>query len=152
TSDIAVAAQIRRVDTVEGAETIGKKSSAAHDYAGLLIPNIWPGETRPREYRLRRDHPDLEARSDGSIREKSKYLSPPARGNLLYIPPGTPAEWLSDINISVTIVEGEKKALALFRFYRDRGDRVLVIGLVGVWSFRGTVGKTTNGNGKRQSV
>src|SRR5882672_6547606 len=149
--DVA-AAQIRRVDTVEGAAIVGRKPTASRDYAGQVFSYIWPGEDRPREFRLRRDNPDLERRADGSIREKEKYLSPPGKGNLLYIPPGTPAEWLTDASIPVTVAEGEKKALALARFYCERGEKRLVIGLPGVWNFRGTVGKTTNSNGKRQDV
>src|SRR5262249_4812646 len=64
----------------------------------------------------------------------------------------TPAEWLTDVSIPVTITEGEKKALALWRFYQERGEKRLVIGLPGVWNWRGVVGKATNGNGKRQDV
>src|SRR5215467_14225829 len=152
TPELAAATDLRRVDTIEGAAIIGRKPTASKDYAGLLIPNIWPGQTRPREYRLRRDHPDLEKRSDGSIREKEKYLGPPGKSNLLYIPPGTPAEYLADTNVGSTFTEGEKKALALSRFYRERGEKRLVIGLSGVRNYRGVVGKVTNGNGKRQSV
>jgi hypothetical protein len=152
TPTIINAAQISRVDSQEGARIVGRKPSKAHDYAGLAIPNIWPGDARPREHRLRRDNPDLERKPDGSIKEKNKYLSPPGRGNLLYIPPDTPAEWLTDVSIPVTIVEGEKKALALLRFYTERGEKRLVIAVPGVWSWRGTVGKATNAKGRRQNV
>lgn len=53
-----------------------------------MFPYQWPGESKPREYRLRRDHPDLEKQPDGlSPKENAKYLSPPGRGNKLYLPP-----------------------------------------------------------------
>jgi hypothetical protein len=145
------AARIQRVPTVEGADIVGRKATASNDYAGLVFPYLWPGDTHPREYRLRRDNPDLE-RKNGAVKERNKYLSPPGKGNLLYIPPDTPPEWLTDVSIPVTITEGEKKALALWRFYQERGEKRLVIGLPGVWNWRGVVGKATNGNGKRQDV
>ncbi len=152
TREIVDAARIRRVDTVDGAEIVGQKPTASKDYAGLVFHYLWPGEAHAREYRLRRDNPDLESRPDGSIKEKNKYLSPPGKGNLFYLPPGTPPEWLTDSTIPVTFTEGEKKALALWRFYCERGEKRLVIGLAGVFGWRGKVGYTTNGNGKKQAV
>jgi replicative DNA helicase len=152
TREIVDAAKVQRVDTVEGARIIGKTATASKNYAGLIFPYFWPGHPNPREYRLRRDNPDMERRPDGSIKEKNKYLSPPGRGNYFYFPPDTPAEWLTDASVPATITEGEKKALALWRFYQERGEKRLVIGIPGVWNWRGTVGKTMNANGKRQSV
>lgn len=152
TREIIDAAQIQRVGTIEGAEIVGHKPQASKDYAGLVFPYFWPGESRPREYRLRRDNPDLESRPDGSIKEKNKYLSPLGRGNLFYFSPDTPPEWLTDPAIPATFIEGEKKTLALWRFYSERGEKRLVIGLAGVWNWRGSVGKITNSNGKRQNV
>jgi len=149
--EIIEAASIQRVSTVEGAELVGRKPTASRNYAGQVIPYFWPGDTHPREYRLRRDNPDLE-RKNGKVKERDKYLSPPGKGNLLYVPPDTPVEWLTDASIPATITEGEKKALALSRFYKERGEKRLVIGLPGVWNFRGIIGKATNGNGKRQDV
>jgi len=43
-------ALIRRVTTLEGAELVGQTDG--HDYAGLIFPNVWPGESHVREYRL----------------------------------------------------------------------------------------------------
>ncbi|MCG3159717.1 MAG: hypothetical protein JMDDDDMK_00732 [Acidobacteria bacterium] len=152
TPEIVAAASIRRVDSVEGAEIVGRQARNGHNYAGLVFPYIWPGETRPREVRLRRDQPDLEQQPDGVVKEKAKYLSPPGRANLLYFPPDTSPESLTDADVSITITEGEKKALALSRFYSERSERRLVIGLSGVWNWRGTVGKTTDEQGKRRDV
>jgi hypothetical protein len=152
TQEIVDRAQIKRVDAHEGAFTVGQEPTASKDYSGLIFPYFWPGETRPREYRLRRDNPDLERKPDGSIKEKDKYLSPPGRGNILYFSPDTPIEFLTDISVPITITEGEKKTLALSRYYSERKEKRLVIGLPGVWNFRGVVGKTTNAKGQRQDV
>ncbi len=152
TLEMAISAGIVRVDTVDGAEIVGRQPKAGANFAGLIFPYTWPGEARPGEFRLRRDEPELEQKPDGTTKEKNKYLSPPGKGGLLYFPPGTPVDWLSDADVPCTIVEGEKKALAMSRFYRERGENRLVIGLPGVWNWRGTVGSTVNGNGKRQPV
>ncbi|HEY6291051.1 MAG TPA: hypothetical protein VI455_05740 [Terriglobia bacterium] len=61
---------LRRVHSLDGAEAIGRNGSG--DYAGMLIPNIWPGSDYIREYRLRRDHPEIE---NGKLTRK--YLAPP---------------------------------------------------------------------------
>ncbi|HEU0175229.1 MAG TPA: DUF3987 domain-containing protein [Blastocatellia bacterium] len=152
TREIVDAAKIQRVNTIDGAEIVGRPATASKDYAGLIFPYFWPGDPHEREYRLRRDNPDLERRADGSIKEKDKYLGPRKSINRLYIPPGTPVEWLTDATIPVTFTEGEKKALALWRFYCDRGEKRLVIGISGAWNFRGVVGKVTNGKGKPQDI
>ena len=152
TLETIAAAQIRRVDTHEGAQIIGRLPKANANYAGLVFPYIWPGETRARESRLRRDEPDLEARSDGTVKEKGKYLSPPGKSNLLYFLPTTDAAWLADSSKPVTITEGEKKTLALTRFYTERDEQRLVVGLSGVWNWRGTIGKQADEKGKRCNV
>lgn len=150
--DLAIRAGLRRVDAVEGADIVGRPARNGADYAGLIFPYLWPGDNRPRAYRLRRDRPDLEAKPDGSTREKNKYLSAPGEGNKLYFPPETPAEYLSDPTIEAHITEGEKKTLALRAFNQATERRALEVGLSGVWNWRGTVAKTTDGEGKRRSV
>ena len=70
TRDAADAALLRRVDLPQGAEFVGQAGRAG-DYAGILIPYLWPGDGSVRDYRLRRDHPDLEqermARSNRAV-------------------------------------------------------------------------------------
>src|ERR1044071_9562095 len=80
--ELAQSAGIFRVDSHDGGLIVGRNGNA--DYAGLIFPYFLPGKTSPREYRLRRDNPDLERKPDGTIKEKAKYLSPPGRSNLLY--------------------------------------------------------------------
>jgi hypothetical protein len=58
------------------------------DYPGILIPYFHSGSDLVRDYRLRRDHPDLEYDSGGNLKIKQKYLSPSGRSNMLYLPPG----------------------------------------------------------------
>ena len=148
TPELADAAGIRRVDSVTGCGMFGRKRG---DLAGLIIPNLWPGEGHVREYRLRLDHPELERSIDGSVRERGKYIGPPQRGNVLYIPPGTPPALLADTQIPVVVTEGEFKALALLRA-SCTGARFLSVSVAGVWCFRGTVGKTTGPDGDRRDV
>jgi hypothetical protein len=150
TPDLIEQSQIFRVTSADGAALIGRTGRA--DYAGIVFPYYWPGEPSPREYRLRRDQPELEQKSDGILKEKNKYLSPPGRANMFYVPPGTSPEYLSDPNITIVFTEGEKKALALYRYFRERGARVLVIAVPGVWNWRGTIGKTTDEKGVRRDV
>ena len=54
---LAARAQLRRVDSLTGAEVIGRKSG---DYAGLLVPYFHPDSNQVREYRLLRDLPVLD--------------------------------------------------------------------------------------------
>jgi hypothetical protein len=155
-ADLAEQAQLRRVDSAEGGAIVGRNGSG--DYAGVIFPYIWPGNDGPREYRLRRDHPDMEFDAAGKPKERAKYLSPAGRANMLYFVPGTPSEWLKDAGLPAVITEGEKKALALYVLAHhelsDAADRPrwLPIALPGVWNWRGTVGKTTGRDGDRRDV
>src|SRR5262249_39716087 len=80
---MAEAAGIFRVDSFKGAEIVGKPNSSYSDYSGLVFPYRLPESTDVREYRLRRDNPDLERQNgSGSLKEKGKYLSPPGAGNM----------------------------------------------------------------------
>jgi len=156
TPEIARAAQLRRVRSNEGGPLVGRNGAA--DYAGIVFPYIWPGEQSPREYRLRRDRPEYEQQADGSLKERNKYLSPPGKGNLLYLPPQVRPEWLNDGGLPLVVTEGEKKTLALWALaWHGLGDaaevpRFLPVGLPGVWSWRGTTGKTTGPDGDRRDV
>lgn len=154
--ELALSAGIFRVDSPDGAEMVGRNGKA--DYSGIVFPYYLPGNPSTREYRLRRDNPDLEQGPDGEVKQKRKYLSPPGRGNLLYFVPMTDADWLSDASLPICITEGEKKALALWELawhgFSESAvrPRFLPVGLAGVWSWRGKVGKTESETGKRQDV
>jgi hypothetical protein len=149
-------ARLRRVDSVEGGQLVGRNGGA--NYAGIVFPYIRPGDKYVREYRLRRDKPEMEQAEGGSFRERNKYLSPPGRGNMLYFLPDTPPEWLSDPSMPIVITEGEKKALALWGLaYHRLGDaaerpRWMPVGIAGVWNWKGTVGKTEGPNGDRRDI
>ena len=72
---------------------------------------------------MRRDHPDLEYDAAGNLKAKQKYLSPPGRSNMLYLPPGVSQSLLRDPALPVVITEGEFKTLALWRA-ANHGSRV----------------------------
>jgi putative DNA primase/helicase len=137
---------LRRVNALDGSAAIGR--NGARDFAGLLIPNVRPGADYIREYRLRRDHPEME-----NGKAARKYMAPPGRGNLLYFPIGTDPEWLTDPQLPLVITEGEFKTIALARAARhDRQAAMpwfLAVGIPGVWNWRGTVGKTADAEGHR---
>ena len=154
TPDFADQAMVRRVTSDEGAAILGRRDDGS--YAGTIFSYMWPGENRIREYWLRRDCPEIEYDSEGKPRERNKYLGPPGRGNLLYITPSTQPELLNDLSAPIVITEGEKKTLALHRLSRhgveatNERPRFLAVGLGGVWSFRGTIGKVNGPDGSRR--
>jgi hypothetical protein len=153
---LAADAGIRRVSNAEGMVMMGR--SGRGDYAGIVFPYRWPGDVAIREYRLRRDHPEVELNDDGKEKERAKYISPPGRSNMLYFPPGVQVEQLSDSKLPILITEGEKKTLALSVLaWRNLGEaaekpRWLSVGLSGVWNWRGTVGKTSGPDGERRDI
>lgn len=116
---LAVRAGLRRVDSLTGAEIIGRRTGK---YAGIVIPYFHPGSDRVREYRLRRDQPDLEYDAAGNLKIRQKYLSPPGRSNMLYVVPDVTQEALRDATLPILITEGEFKALALWRL-ANHGSR-----------------------------
>jgi putative DNA primase/helicase len=147
--DTAKRQLLRRVDAIDGSALVGRNGTG--NYAGMVIPNVWPGQDRIREYRLRRDHPEFE-----NGKPKAKYVAPPGRGNLLYFPVGTDPAWLNDGQLSLVITEGEFKAIALARAachgHPPGQPRFLVVAISGVWNWKGTIGKTTDADGNRVDV
>ena len=146
------AARLRRVDSFTGAQLVGRRGG---DYAGIAIPYFAPGSNHVREYRLRRDHPELEVEPGGQVKVKQKYLSPPGRANMLYLPPGYDTTLLSDPELPLIITEGEFKTLALWRLASWNAQsalRFLPVGISGVFNWRGTIGKATGPDGERLNV
>jgi hypothetical protein len=145
------AARIRRVDSSGGRLLVGRRDHAS--YEGPAIPYFLPGELRIREWRLRRDHPDIEYR-DGKQKERNKYLSPPGRKNMIYFVPGLSPELLKAVTTTVIITEDEFKTLALWRLANHGTSviRFLPLGLGGVRNWRGVVGKATGQNGDRRDL
>lgn len=151
--DVLTDAGLRRVDSAEGGQIVGRNHGG--DYSGIIFPYYWPGEKHAREYRLRRDNPEMERKADGSLKEKNKYLSAPGARLRTYLHPWTEKEWLLDTRIPIVVTEGEKKTMALLglasidRCLVDESPRFLPIGLAGVWGFRGRIGKVENAKGER---
>jgi hypothetical protein len=157
TPELADEAKLFRVDDIEGAEIVGKKRTAGADYSGVAFPYYLPENSSPREYRLRRDNPDIIQQADGTIKYEGKYLTSPGCRNMLYFPPGCLNEYLLDVSLPIIITEGFKQPLALHRASRHGiapGDKpkFLTLGLSGVWNFRGVIGKTTAADGSRQDL
>ncbi len=152
TVEVADAAMLRRVDSIEGNEIVGQKGS--RNCAGMLIPYYWPGQPSPFNYRLRRDNPEWTQGKDGKSKPERKYLGPPNGGNRLYIPPGVTLEQLNDVQIPIALVEGEKKALALWRLVHHDTDRLRYVpmAIAGVWNWRGRTGKTGGPKGERLEI
>jgi hypothetical protein len=151
--DLADQALLGRVISVDGAAIVGRKDNGS--YAGIVFSYVWPGEDHVREYWLRRDRPEIERDAQGKPKEKNKYLGPPGRGNLLYITPGTRPELLTDVGVPIVITEGAKKTIALHRLSTfeapcDTLPHFLAVGLGGVWSFKGTIGKVAGPDGSRR--
>lgn len=149
--NLANEAGLRRVSSEQGRIMFGRKHG---NCAGVLIPNVLPGTTYAREYRVRLDEPELEYRSDGTVRENTKYLHPPGRPNIAYFPPMIPASCLADPSLPIIIVEGEFKALALCRLanYEATAPRFLPLAFTGVWNWRSIVEKRTGPRGERRHV
>jgi predicted P-loop ATPase len=149
---LADRALLRRVDSLTGAEVTGRTSG---NYAGIVIPYFHPSSDRVRDYRLRRDQPDLEYDAAGNLKPRQKYLSPPGRSNMLYVPPDVKHLLLGDSEVPVVITEGELKTLALWRlanYNSPSRPRFLPLGVSGVYNWRGTIGKTVGPDGSRQDV
>jgi Protein of unknown function (DUF3987)/Domain of unknown function (DUF3854) len=140
-----------RVTSAEGAVLVGRTDR--EDYAGMVFPIFGPGDDRPKEYVLRRDHPPLE-QHNGKQKPKGKYLAPPGRGNRLLFGPGESVDALTDPALPVLLVEGVKKTLAAWRLSRheDGPPRFLVCGISGVWGWRGCIGKAPDASGARVDV
>src|ERR1043165_1236129 len=73
--ELADTAKIRRVDSGTGRLLMGRRDYGS--YEGLGIPYFLPGESRVREWSLRRDRPDIKYKNN-TPKEHGKYLSPPA--------------------------------------------------------------------------
>ncbi|MCX6620881.1 MAG: DUF3854 domain-containing protein, partial [Acidobacteria bacterium] len=100
------------------------------------------------------DKPDWKYDGQGNAKPDKKYLGPPRSANRLYIPPGITLDQLSDLSAPIVLVEGEKKALALWRlaWHEMEKPRFIPIAIAGVWNWRGTIGKTGGPEGGRVDV
>jgi hypothetical protein len=154
--ELADRALISRVAHLEGKALVNARGQG--NYAGVVFDYVWPGELNIRGFRLRRDEPEIEVNYDEDghevRKETKKYMAAPGSPNMLYFFPETPPELLMDIRISVILVEGEKKTLALWRLanYNSPEPRFLPIGLSGVWNWRTKIGMAETAGGKRRRV
>ena len=151
TPEDALEAGLYRVDTTTGSQEVGRKPTATRNFAGIIFPYFHPLTGYERERILRRDEPDTE-----SGKEKGKYIGPPGRTNIFYVPVGVTRELMVNPGIPVVFVEGEKKCLAMWRIARDNcSDNMplfVPIGLRGIWGWRGRIGQRELSNGGHESA
>ena len=147
---------IYRVDDVEGARIVGYtfRGTDGSRFCGLIIPNYRVEILNPRSYRLRRDYPDLEPRTDGQpgLKEKGKYLWAAGSRSQFYYPFGNKREHLTDTSVAAYFIEGEFKAISLKRVLTEAAHESFVVGLYGAHNWKGTTGKTTGANGMREDI
>lgn len=136
---------LRRVNSLDGGALVGR--NGAGNWAGIAIPNVFPGADYIREYRLRRDEPEVEL---GKVRRK--YMQPAGRRALVYFPVGTDPGWLADPGMPLVITEGEFKAIALMRAAALHSARFFALGLAGVWNWKGKIGKELRPDGHWEDV
>lgn len=128
TREWLASALVRHVDNEEGAAIVARRTKVGADYSGLAFPYFWPGKVEPVLERLRLDKP---------LNGRVRYLSPGGGWgrSRFYLHRATDERWLKDAAVPVTFCEGEKKAIALTRFFQEVGDQHLVVGLSGVWNW-----------------
>jgi hypothetical protein len=156
TGDMPERALLSRVAGQDAKDLVGAKDGG--DYSGLVFTYVWPGEVAIRGERIRRDRPEVEIEyteaGQAVHKERRRYVAPVGSPNLLYFFPETPLELLTDLNVRVLIVEGEKKTLCAWCLanHDSAEPRFLPIGLSGVWNWRGRIATTDGPDGKRRSV
>lgn len=138
--NLLAAASVRRVTDREARDLLGVQHRG--DLAGILYPRLDPVSGREVGYRVRRDHPEMEA-----CRPRAKYMAGIDRQHL-YFPPGA-AALLANVSVPVVFVEAEKSALALTAGAERTGRELLPIGLGGCWGWKGRIGKTMDADGAR---
>jgi predicted P-loop ATPase len=144
--DLAVAADLYRVVSIEGRELVGRKGGG--DYSGIVFPCRWPGTSGVVLSRLRLDHPPINL-STG--KPEYKYLVAQGTRQRFYWPLENP-DLIEDPKVAVVIIEGEKKYLAVHRVAYEAGNgqpAFLALGLFGVNAWRGTTGIRATANGER---
>jgi hypothetical protein len=142
---------LSRVTSAEGALLVGRTDR--EDYAGIVFSLYGPGDERPKDYHLRRDHPPLE-QHNGQLKPRQKYLAPPGRGNRLLFGPGESVDSLANIELPIVLVEGLKKLCAVWRLARhdENPAPFFACGISGVWNWRGTVARAPDATGTRVDV
>jgi hypothetical protein len=111
------------------------------DLSGILFPGLHPKTGLPRNFRVRRDHHEIE-----DDKPKNKYVSSRDRQSL-YFAPGV-ASLLADASVPVVVAEAEKSCLALTALGQRAKRSWLAIATRGCWGFRGRIGRTIDASGK----
>lgn len=105
---------------------------------GIVFPYFDPMTKTVVGYRIKLDDPPFIKDADGKLKRMGKYLAAKGSQNRFYFPLGTTPEMLKDSKLPIIFVEGEKKAIAVWRAITEDGTKSpthLVIGLAGVYGF-----------------
>lgn len=122
-------------------------ANTAKDLAGLWIPYTQTDGTILGG-RIRRDHPEIKVKPDGSKKEDNKYINAPGFRHI-YIPAGVTRADLVNTSLPVIVCEGEFKALAAWRLakYNAGSLRFIPIGIAGAYNWQGKIGKVESIDG-----
>lgn len=144
----ATKAGIQRLDNLSARDMVG--GDKKKDLTGLWIPYYEPGNCVVIGGRMRRDHPEVKIKPDGSRKEDNKYINAPGFRRI-YVPQGVTRAQMADTAIPIIICEGEFKALAAQRlaYYLTTAPRMVPIGLAGAWNFQGKIGTVSDSSGER---
>jgi hypothetical protein len=136
-------AHLRRVTHTEARDICGICYKSTH-LEGIAFPYLNPETGDIVTWRVRRDHPEVAP--DG--RPIAKYVSPPERRHLYFVPNCKDA--LADRAVTAIVVESEKSVLAIDAAERRAGrPRSLGMATGGCWGWHGITGKTTSPTGAR---
>ena len=102
TRELADQSGIRRVDSIPACRCRPEARQPGRPHH----PQYGAVGSHPRNYRLRLDSPDLQYRSDGTVREANKYLQPPEARNTTFFPVGVPEAALADTTLPAIVTRG----------------------------------------------
>lgn len=147
TPELAEANDLYRVDAAGGRSLLDRLKDRSHDYSGIVFPYYLPGEPHSYGNRRRNSNLRLDTPKENAEGKPRRYLRAQGSKPILYFPAAFKVEWLQDSAVPLTFVEGEKKAIALQRYHDERGEAHGVIGLSGVYGWRGTLETEKDGKG-----
>jgi hypothetical protein len=142
--ELAEANHLFRVASWEAKELVGIRGDG--DFSGIIFPYQDIRGNQNIRYSLRLDHPPMERKADGGMKELGKYRREPGT-NHIFLPWSECPGDLRSTERPLVIVEGEKKAIALQGYVHQAGATHMVVAIPGVWNWRGKIGKTFDQDG-----
>ena len=142
--ELAEANHLFRAASWEAKELVGIRGDG--DFSGIIFPYQDIRGNQNIRYSLRLDHPPMERKSDGGMKEVGKYRREPGT-NHIFLPWSECPGDLRSTERPLIIVEGEKKAIALQGYIHQAGANHIVVAIPGVWNWRGKIGKVLDEDG-----